>query len=588
MKSVKRGIDRYSTFGLRDEWLPCIFLWEKEWTERNNLGPIQVNAVESWLEDAGLIVRKSVTPLFRRIRDIYFMEPESAWQIIWIELYHGSPAVRIFCDRVGFDECLGKDEIIAILKSEEPDLTESTLKNPVSAIINMFDHSHLGKLITFRGNKRGRQIKRVQINHIDPHVVAYCLYRLSEELETGKIKINDLLNGEVPGCPLRLFGLEEEPLKRLLEEIENYGLVNIAEGVIYLKKTPSTEVLDTYITFLKTFNTDRPDLNLDEVKLRDKLRDSLMENPERLFGERIHDIYGFIRGASLRKLITVCTVADRGLTSEKFKGSGSSITVIILLKIAEKDFKINLNEFRDVIVICPDAALSGEMFELLLDHMTLAETRDGGEHRRIAERIISTWIGDMMQSGFRWYLNGESGGGNRLYGVSDLINTELSKRIFPFGPENIPGIRGNRNLWKTGKEYPTVFKIFFLSRTLDEFRGKSTKGLFRFLSYLLLDTNGKWIVDEDLNLKTNTDHPFKTMVEVTVDKLSKKENVDLVKELRFLSEPPYGLKGDMIGHAIVSFILRTLKGYLLINGKVVSDDELQKFKKKIIDAWDSS
>lgn len=587
MRSVKRGIDRYSTFGLRDEWLPSIFLWEEGWTERNNLGPMQVRALESWLEDAGLIVRKRVTPLFRRIRDIYFMEPESAWQIIWTELYHGSPAVRIFCDHVGFDEYLSKDEITDILKAEEPDLTESTLKNPVSAIINTFEHSHLGKLVSFRGKGRGKPIKRVQLNDLDPHIVAYCIYRLSEELETGNIKINDLLTGEVPGCPLRLFGLEEEPIKRFLEELEDYGLLNIAEGVIYLKKTPSTEVLDTYITFLKTFNTDRPDLTPDEIRLREKLRDSLMEDPERLFGERIHDLYGFIRGASLRELITVCATANSGLTSERFKGPGSSIPLLLLLRIDDTDFKINFNDLRNVIIIYPDVNLSGEIFELLLDHLALAEARDGDKHRRIADRIISTWIGDMMQSGFKWYLNGESGSGNRLYGVSELINSELSRRIFSFGPENIPEIRGNRNLWKTGKEYPTVFKIFFLSKTLDEFREKSSKGLFRFLSYLLLDTNGKWIVDEDLNLKTNTDHPFKTMVEVTVDKLSKKENVDLVKELRFLSEPPYGLKGDMIGHAIVSFILRTLKGYLLINGKVVSDDELQKFKKKIIDAWDS-
>ncbi|MGB9837620.1 hypothetical protein [Methanothermobacter sp.] len=586
MMNSKRGIDRYSTFGLRDEWLPSIFLWGEEWTERNNLGPIQVKAVGSWLEDAGLVLEKRVTPLFRRIRDIYFMEPESAWQIIWTELYHGSPAVRIFCDSVVFDDYLGQDDITAILKAEEPEFKESTLKNPVLAIINMFDHSPLmGKLVTFRGNKRGRRIKRVHLNDPDHHVVAYCLYRLSEELKKREIKINDLLKGEVPGCPLRIFGLEEEPLKRLIEELEDYGLVNIADGVIHLKKTPSTEVLDSYITFLKTFNTERPDLTPDEIILREKLRDEIIESPERLFGERIHDLYGFIRGVSLRELITVFATSDRGLTSEKFKGAGPSVNVLILLKIGDTDFKINFDDFRNVIVICPDVALAGERFELLLDHMTLAETMDEGEHRRIAERIIATWIGDMMQSGFRWYLNGESGVGDRLYGVSELINSELSRRIFPLGPENIPEIRGNINIWKNGKEYPSVFKIFFLSRNLDEFRRKSSSGLFRFLSYLLRDTNGEWIVDEDLNLKAGTYHPVTTMVEGTVERLSKKENVDLVEELRFLSEPPYGLKGDMIGHAIVSFILRTFRGHLVKYGKVLGDDAFEEVKRKIFEIW---
>lgn len=101
-------------------------------------------------------------------------------------------------------------------------------------------------------------------------------------------------------------------------------------------------MLDTYITFLKTFNTDRPDLTPDEIRLREKLRDSLMEDPERLFGERIHDLYGFIRGASLRELITVCATANSGLTSERFKGPGSSIPLLLLLRIDDTDFKINL------------------------------------------------------------------------------------------------------------------------------------------------------------------------------------------------------------------------------------------------------
>jgi len=586
VRSVKRGIDRYSTFGLRDEWLPSIFMWEENWIERNNLGPVQVKAVESWLEDAGLIVRKRLTPLFMRVRDIYFTEPESAWQIIWTELYHGSPAVRIFCDRVGFDDYLGKDDITGILKDEEPEFTESTLKNPVSAIINMFEYSHLGKLVTFRVNGRARIIKRVHLNDLDPYVVAYSLYRFAEESKTRKLRLNDLLRGEVPGCPSKLFGIDGESLKSVLRELEELGLINIDGEVLQLQETTSSEVLDRYRSSIKTYSLKRPELTPDEIKVREKLRNSLLKDPERIFGERIHDFQGFIRGASLRKLIIRCAAADdSGATARDFSGPGSSIPVLILLKIGYAEFKINLDDFRDIVIICPDADLPGDGFELLLDHLTLSETRGDEGHRRIADRIISTWIGDMMHSGFQWYLNGESGGGDRLYGVSELINSELSRRIFPFGPENIPEIRGNRNLWKTGKDYPTVFKIFFLSKNLDEFRRKSSKGLFRFLSYLLRDTNGEWIVDKELNLKAGTYHPLKTMIEVTVERLSKKENFVLIEEMRFLSEPPYGLRGDMIGHAIVSFIFRNLRGHLVMDGKVVSESEFQKFKNDIIDSW---
>lgn len=49
------------------------------------------------------------------------------------------------------------------------------------------------------------------------------------------------------------------------------------------------------------------------------------------------------------------------------------------------------------------------------------------------------------------------------------------------------------------------------------------------------------------------------MVDVTVEKFSRGD-IDPVAEMRFLSRPPYGLKGDMIGHAVVSFILRASGG----------------------------
>ncbi|MBC7111660.1 MAG: hypothetical protein H5T35_05565 [Methanothermobacter sp.] len=55
--------------------------------------------------------------------------------------------------------------------------------------------------------------------------------------------------------------------------------------------------------------------------------------------------------------------------------------------------------------------------------------------------------------------------------------------------------------------------------------------------------------------------------------------------MKFLSRPPYGLKGDMIGHAVVSFILRTLRGHMVKNGRLLEDDEFRILKQKIIEGW---
>lgn len=151
--------------------------------------------------------------------------------------------------------------------------------------------------------------------------------------------------------------------------------------------------------------------------------------------------------------------------------------------------------------------MTAETYELLLDHMTLSLRSGDSEHTEVAERIISAWVGDMMDSGFQWYLNAESGREDKLYGLSELINSELSRRIFHSGPENLPEIRGNRNLWKTGN-YPKVFEIFFFSENLEEFKRKTGSGLFRFVAHILRG-QGDWIVDENLNLLPEVYHPLR-------------------------------------------------------------------------------
>ncbi|NLM03384.1 MAG: hypothetical protein GX212_08560, partial [Methanothermobacter wolfeii] len=124
------------------------------------------------------------------------------------------------------------------------------------------------------------------------------------------------------------------------------------------------------------------------------------------------------------------------------------------------------------------------------------------------------------------------------------------------------------------------------SRTLNEFRSKTGKGLISFLSYLLRDSGGDWIVDDCLRLRGESDHPVRRMLEETVERLSMADDVKLPEALRFLSEPPYGLRADMIGHAAVSFILRNLKGHIIINGRIIEEIEYDGDVKEILYNFD--
>ena len=67
------GIDRYSTFGLREVGLEEFFTYGDEWLENNSLGPKQVPAVTHWLAEAQLIDSKTnkTTKLGEDLKIIY-------------------------------------------------------------------------------------------------------------------------------------------------------------------------------------------------------------------------------------------------------------------------------------------------------------------------------------------------------------------------------------------------------------------------------------------------------------------------------------------------------------------------------------
>lgn len=59
MKKRTSGIDRYSTFGLRQGWLEEFLDFGDSWLKNNSLGPKQKPAVKFWLAEAGLIDLKT-------------------------------------------------------------------------------------------------------------------------------------------------------------------------------------------------------------------------------------------------------------------------------------------------------------------------------------------------------------------------------------------------------------------------------------------------------------------------------------------------------------------------------------------------
>ena len=226
LKKRTGGIDKYSTFGIREEWLNEFLAYGDRWLESNNLGPKQVQAMIRWLIDAELIELKTkkISDLGKYLSEIYKSRPLIVWSIIWNNLYYNSPVIKWYCDEIKWNYLTTKKELKENIGIYYPDLSKGTLSNPIDAMVNMFDNSPLGDDLRIGLlEKKGRiikSIKKLGVNDINSFVVAYSLYKLGESNWRRDFTVSELFEKECNGGPPKLFGISKDWLERVLRGLQ--------------------------------------------------------------------------------------------------------------------------------------------------------------------------------------------------------------------------------------------------------------------------------------------------------------------------------------------------------------------------------
>lgn len=236
-----KGIDKYSTFGLREEWLDEFFNPDESfdsgerWLYESTLGNKQKDAVRSWLTEAGLIEGpkkdKKTTKLYDDLKIIYKFDPYFVWGIIWINLYYESKVIRWYCDNVGWGIRLSKEELLENIMSSF-DLSKGSLNNAISAMINMFDNSPLNDAFNLGIlEKKGRAVKFIDKDGVDDELdmllVAYSLYKVKENISRNDFTVSELFDENFEGGPYKLFGVSQSLLEKNLR-----GLNQLDDNIV--------------------------------------------------------------------------------------------------------------------------------------------------------------------------------------------------------------------------------------------------------------------------------------------------------------------------------------------------------------------
>ena len=228
MKAKKTGIDRYSTFGIRDEWLKSFFSYGNKWLESNNLGNKQVMAVLHWLSDADIlnIKNKNITQLGNNLSKLYLINSLFAWSILWNNVYYNSPIITWYINTIEWGMTFIKKELKDKVSISYPEYSKGTISNAVDAMLNMFAFSPLGdKMKIGIQEHKGRTvnvIKKIGTDEIEPLIIAYSLYKAAENTNRRDFTISELYRKEFVGGPYKIFGISQDKLKKILRGLQEY------------------------------------------------------------------------------------------------------------------------------------------------------------------------------------------------------------------------------------------------------------------------------------------------------------------------------------------------------------------------------
>ena len=248
--SKTSGVDKYSTFGLRDPWVDSFFdEFYDFFIDYGGLGTKQITAVLNWLREAELVDQKTkqVTPFAEMMKSIFEWKKYVAMQIIWINLCFNSAMIRNYVLNLSSSVSYSKKDIVTMVQEQYPDMTENTLKNPVGALFNMFAAQDENKRTVLKSNSSfgctdeeqefiRNNLKMGVVTKLDGEVyvtkvgtdklstgsILYLLYKIAENENRYEYTASEFYKKAILG-PKTVFNMSFDAFCASLRALDNEG-----------------------------------------------------------------------------------------------------------------------------------------------------------------------------------------------------------------------------------------------------------------------------------------------------------------------------------------------------------------------------
>ena len=252
-----KNIDRYRTFGFRQEWVE-IYLENRDkfWTN-DRLGKDMFSAFERWGKESGLIDnKKAPTKVVDRAIELG-ADSAIVWGIFYSNMAYASPIVAWYIRRLEYDFTYSNDSMMIMLGDG---LKERTRRNALSSLKDTIKSSPIGRLLgQGKCEMKGKQvisITKTGWQEPEPLVILYCLYLFAEHSDgLYSFTLSELLDDSDEReamSPKLIFGTDRDTLLPIIQGLandhSNFIQVDfnkgIMENIFLVRDKSSSDVID--------------------------------------------------------------------------------------------------------------------------------------------------------------------------------------------------------------------------------------------------------------------------------------------------------------------------------------------------------
>lgn len=249
------GINKYMTFGLKQEWIEVLADEAENFRSTTALGNRMIPSAVTWFREARLISDSTAiqpTPLLEIVKK-QGADSTLLWSLIWIALVNHSPLVKWFVCNAPIGEMMSVRDLNETLASQVN--SDSVRKGALQSLCSTIKNSPLGNstepLVELeQKGVRVLGLKRMP-RSIDPLVVLYSLYLIANVADRTSFTLSEMMTADFDSpyiSPLIAFGMSIDELKTqcrgLASSYPQYISCTFTLGLDEIKVFPKEKTLD--------------------------------------------------------------------------------------------------------------------------------------------------------------------------------------------------------------------------------------------------------------------------------------------------------------------------------------------------------